>query len=133
MSAYDHSFDNLDRTLEEAGRHMSRAIGEIALEIGGEQFAAKVMEASLSDTCLPNPEALTLLEIRYPRSSQLVERRAMKIRAHEHRREHLRDFGRAILNSFATMGGGMSRIGIAQPHSMALEGGPLELDDYWQM
>ena len=103
--------------------YMSSAMYEVADELGGDEFVATVTAAAGSASIWPNPDALQLMQDRYPGSAERVMTRmellAAQARQEEWatlRREVVRGAGRAVLRGFVQLGVGMARLGESMSH-----------------
>ncbi len=94
---------------EAVGGHLSAAMQEVAVDLGGEDLASKVALVGASDSVLPNPDALKMLEDLSPGSAERVMTKMAEIQqdTHQHeldeiRKPSLRKYGKAILGGFAS-------------------------------
>lgn len=91
------------------GGYLTVAMQEVALELGGEELASKVALVGTSDSVLPNPNALKLLEDLRPGSAEIVLTRMAEIQQDTNYHEldeicksSLRKYGKAVLDGFAS-------------------------------
>jgi hypothetical protein len=97
---------SLSRDWEAVGGYLSNAMQEVAVDLGGEEFADYIVDISRSDEVLPNPIALKLLEDSFPGSAELVMARSAEIQQQAFESElasiqktSVRKYGRAMLYS----------------------------------
>lgn len=84
------------------GRQLSQAMVEVAFDLGGDDFAAKVSILSESRDALPGVEALKLLESNYPGSGKTVFDRMEHIGEEQRAKEisevtNVRGYGRSVI------------------------------------
>lgn len=99
----------LQQDWEVVGGYLSVAMQDVALGLGGEELARKVALAGASESALPNPDALMMLEDLSPGSAERIVIRMAEIQRDTHQREldeirksNLRKYGKAILRGFAS-------------------------------
>jgi uncharacterized membrane protein len=99
--------NDINRDWEAVGCYFATAMQEVSTELGGEELAARVSIAAISDEVLPNPGALKILEDIRPGSVERVMTRVEEMQKEIHARElseirklSLRKYGKAILNGF---------------------------------
>ena len=92
---------------EAVGQHLTASLHEVALELGGEDLARQVAEAGGTDTILPNPIALLMLEETNPGSIEDILSRAEEIQRAAQERElkdarkfSFKKLGNAMLDGF---------------------------------
>ncbi|MDB5171179.1 MAG: hypothetical protein JWO35_873 [Candidatus Saccharibacteria bacterium] len=105
----EQEFAGLQQDWEAVGGYLSTAMQEVALGLGGEDLASKVALVGASDSALPNPGALKMLEDLSPGSAEFVMTRMTKIQQETHQRKvaemrkpSLRKYGKAVLDGFAS-------------------------------
>lgn len=98
---------NIRGDWEKVGEYFSAAMEEIAIDVGGVDFASDVAALAESEEVLPNPEALQMLESKYPGSGQMVMQRMGELQNEAHQRERAELYrprssriGKAIINAF---------------------------------
>lgn len=83
----NHDMQAMRGDWQAVGGFLSAAMREVAIEFGGEEFAAEVSDLAASDGLLPNPGALRRLEDAYPGSAGMVIARMCEIQEEAHRQE----------------------------------------------
>jgi hypothetical protein len=110
-ASHDQDRDNLAGDWQKVGEFFFAALGEVATDLGGQDFATTITErASRPDTTWPDPTALKALDDAYPGSAEQVMARTEAIQKETHARElaaldtpSLRRYGQAILQGFASL------------------------------
>lgn len=106
---FEQAVGDIESAFVEVGGDMSAAIYEIAIELGGEDFATEVITAAGSAPGLPNPLALQMIQDREPGSAERVMERAKELA--EQKSLKSSKHGSTILRGFALLGGGLASIG----------------------
>ncbi|HET8992080.1 MAG TPA: hypothetical protein VFN31_03555 [Candidatus Saccharimonadales bacterium] len=95
---------------EEVGGHLSVAMQEVSLELGGEELAERIAIEVATNQVLPNPNALKLLEELYPGSAEKVMTLSEEIQKITQERElaelkqpSLRKYGGALLRGLTSI------------------------------
>jgi hypothetical protein len=122
MNSYERVFQDIDDALRQVGQNMTVAMQEVATELGGKDFAATVLVTAAfePESLLPNPDALKLLQDRYPdadAAAEIIKRtRAIadekyEIELAELHKHRFRRYGKALIGGFVSIGGGMASVG----------------------
>ena len=105
----EQDFKMLQQGWKAVGGDLLAAMQEIALEVGGDELAKDVILAGTSDSALPNPVALRILEDLSPGSAERVMIRSSEIQQEAHQRKvaeirkpSLRKYGKGILDGFSS-------------------------------
>ncbi|MDB5184218.1 MAG: hypothetical protein JWN38_26 [Candidatus Saccharibacteria bacterium] len=117
-NSFEVAVNHLQAAGEQVAGYMTKALEQIALEQGGEDFAASIAAAAMQedDSVWPNPDALRQLEDHYPGSGKLVFDRMEVIQQQTHAAElqasrpRMRRLGKHLVQGAGLLGEGLASL-----------------------
>lgn len=107
MNSFEKTWrDAATKASEQVGQNLTEALFEIATELGGEGFAAQVMQlADEENSAYPSPAALKMLGENYPEAGEELMKRMEQIGDRKRRESELafRARGRAFLRGMGSI------------------------------